>query len=96
MTTYLPRTIDADLLKWKDAPRPKPLLVRAASQVGKSWAIRDLWKSFPHFHEDVTPHAQFRTAQFGTAQFDTAKKHNSPRFTKSKRERRQASAPQPP
>lgn len=39
---YLTRNIDAELLRWKESPRRKPLLVRGARQVGKPWAIRHL------------------------------------------------------
>lgn len=49
--TYLARNIDAELLKWKDSPRRKPLLIRGARQVGKSWAIRHLGESFRHYLE---------------------------------------------
>ena len=49
--TYLARNIDAELLKWKDSPRRKPLLVRGARQVGKSWAIRHLGETFKHYLE---------------------------------------------
>lgn len=49
--TYLVRNIDAELLKWKESPRRKPLLVRGARQVGKSWAIRHLGESFKHYLE---------------------------------------------
>lgn len=48
---YLKRNIDAELLKWKDSPRRKPLLVRGARQVGKSWAIRHLGETFKHYLE---------------------------------------------
>jgi predicted AAA+ superfamily ATPase len=33
------RNILQDLLKWKDSPRRKPLVVRGARQVGKTWAV---------------------------------------------------------
>lgn len=49
--SYLARNIDADLLRWKDSPRRKPLLVRGARQVGKSCAIRHLGESFSHYLE---------------------------------------------
>ena len=49
--TYLARNIDTELLKWKESPRRKPLLVRGARQVGKSWAIRHLGKTFKHYLE---------------------------------------------
>ena len=36
------RTIDAFLLKWKDKKRRRPLIVRGARQVGKSFSIREV------------------------------------------------------
>lgn len=48
---YLERNIDTDLLKWKESSRHKPLLVRGARQVGKSWAIRHLGETFRHYLE---------------------------------------------
>ena len=34
---YLPRKIDKDLLDWKNDPFRKPLLLKGARQVGKSY-----------------------------------------------------------
>ena len=48
---YLKRSIDSELLKWKDSPRRKPLLVRGARQVGKSRAVRHLGETFKHYLE---------------------------------------------
>ena len=48
---YLTRNIDAELLKWKESPRRKPLIVRGARQVGKSRAIRHLGESFKYYLE---------------------------------------------
>ncbi|MDE6268025.1 MAG: AAA family ATPase [Muribaculaceae bacterium] len=48
---YLVRNIDAELLKWKESPRRKPLIVRGARQVGKSWAIKHLGETFRHYLE---------------------------------------------
>lgn len=31
----------ADLLRWKDSPYRKPLLVRGARQVGKTWLLQE-------------------------------------------------------
>jgi uncharacterized protein len=39
------RLLHADLLRWKDAPRRKPLIVRGARQVGKTWMIEEFGKS---------------------------------------------------
>ena len=49
--TYYRRHIDEQLLKWKDDPRHKPLLIRGARQVGKSTAVRELAKQFRYFVE---------------------------------------------
>ena len=49
--TYYRRRIDEQLLKWKDDPRHKPLLIRGARQVGKSTAVRELAKQFRYFVE---------------------------------------------
>jgi len=49
--TYFRRHIDDVLLKWKDEPRRKPLLIRGARQVGKSSAVRQLGKTFKYFVE---------------------------------------------
>lgn len=48
---YLARNIDNELLKWKESPRRKPLIVRGARQVGKSWAIRHLGETFKYYLE---------------------------------------------
>lgn len=48
---YLKRTIDGDLLKWKESERRKPLLLRGARQVGKSSTVRELGKQFDSFVE---------------------------------------------
>lgn len=49
--TYYKRHIDEQLLKWKEDPRHKPLLIRGARQVGKSTAVRELAKQFQYFVE---------------------------------------------
>lgn len=48
---YLERAIDSKLLEWKDSEDRKPMLVRGARQVGKSWAVRHLGKTFKYFLE---------------------------------------------
>jgi predicted AAA+ superfamily ATPase len=45
------RMIFHQLQKWKKAPRRKPLLLRGARQVGKTYITRKLGKEFPHFVE---------------------------------------------
>lgn len=49
--SYLPRLIDSYLEDWKNSPNHKPLLIRGARQVGKSWAIRHLGEKFKSFLE---------------------------------------------
>ena len=45
------REIEKDLLKWKNSQTHKPLLVRGARQVGKTFSVRELGKSFNDFFE---------------------------------------------
>ena len=48
---YIERPIDALLLEWKNNRVHKPLLLRGARQVGKSWAVEHLGETFEHFIE---------------------------------------------
>lgn len=48
---YFTRLIDKPLQEWANNPTPKPVLLRGARQVGKSWAIRHLGESFINFVE---------------------------------------------
>lgn len=48
---YLPRIIDVHLTAWASNPHRKPLLLRGARQVGKSWAVRHLGENFSSFLE---------------------------------------------
>lgn len=48
---YIERQIDALLLEWKNSSDFKPLLLRGARQVGKSWAVQHLGKTFDYFIE---------------------------------------------
>ena len=45
------RLIDYHLRKWKDSPLRQPLLLRGARQVGKTYAVRELGKTFSSFVE---------------------------------------------
>lgn len=45
------RIIDFHLAKWKKDPFRKPLLLRGARQVGKTYAVRKLGEQFPSFVE---------------------------------------------
>lgn len=52
------REILDSLLEWKDSPRRKPLILRGARQVGKTYILREFGKSFTSFCEvnfDETP-----------------------------------------
>ena len=48
---YIERAIDKLLLEWKDSNSLKPLLLRGARQVGKSWAVKHLGESFEYYIE---------------------------------------------
>jgi len=39
------------LTKWKDLPRRKPLIIKGARQVGKTWLVRELGKSYQNYIE---------------------------------------------
>jgi len=58
------RFIDQELLQWKDNPVRKPLLIRGARQVGKTYSVRQLAKSFTsylevNFESDRSVHSFF-------------------------------------
>lgn len=48
---YIERQIDTLLLEWKNSRNLKPLLLRGARQVGKSWAVEHFGESFDFFIE---------------------------------------------
>ena len=48
---YIKRYIDALLLEWKNSSSLKPVLLRGARQVGKSWAVKHLGESFTYYLE---------------------------------------------
>jgi uncharacterized protein len=48
---YLKRTIDAELIAWKEDPNRKPLMIRGARQVGKSSTVREFSKTFEYYIE---------------------------------------------
>ncbi|MCX6583358.1 MAG: AAA family ATPase [Candidatus Aminicenantes bacterium] len=45
------RTVLHELKKWKEEPRHKPLLIRGARQVGKTYIIRQLGQEFQNYVE---------------------------------------------
>ena len=46
------RTVEKKLVSWKDSNRRKPLIVRGARQVGKTWSIKNFGKE--HFEQILT------------------------------------------
>lgn len=48
---YIERAIDKLLKEWKESRSLKPLLLRGARQVGKSWAVKHLGESFDYYIE---------------------------------------------
>lgn len=48
---YYERSIDGELLNWKNTPVRKPLLLRGVRQCGKTAAVRHLGESFPRYIE---------------------------------------------
>jgi predicted AAA+ superfamily ATPase len=48
---YLNRTIDAELLAWKNSSQRKPLMIRGARQVGKTSSVKNLATNFTYFIE---------------------------------------------
>ena len=48
---YIERAIDTLLNEWKSSSSLKPLLLRGARQVGKSWAVKHLGESFEYYIE---------------------------------------------
>ncbi|MCP5106133.1 MAG: ATP-binding protein [bacterium] len=55
------RTVMVELMKWKDDSRKKPLLIRGARQVGKTYTIRQLGSVFEDFQElnfELKPEAE--------------------------------------
>ena len=53
------RNIIADLLKWKDSPHRKPLILQGARQTGKTWIMKEF---------GITPY--YWSAKDGTAEVD--------------------------
>jgi uncharacterized protein len=56
-----------ELIKWRDHPLRKPLLLRGARQVGKSWLIEEFGKQFSsmvtiNFEKDKNAAALFQSS----------------------------------
>ncbi|MCP4105090.1 MAG: AAA family ATPase [Desulfobacteraceae bacterium] len=43
------RKIESELLRWKDGANRKPILLRGARQVGKTFAVNLFAENFDHF-----------------------------------------------
>ncbi len=55
----------AALLRWKDDPRRKPLMLRGARQVGKTWLVREFARgNFDHLLEINFERAPERASLF--------------------------------
>lgn len=55
------RLIDWHLMTWKEEPRRKPLLLKGARQIGKTYSVRQLGKHFESFVEinfELTPESK--------------------------------------
>ena len=72
--SYLQRNIDNDLREWKNAKSRKPLLLRGARQVGKSFAVRELGRQFENYVEINFEHKDFLAAK------KIFERHSSPRL----------------
>lgn len=70
--TYYNRIIDSYLLEWKEDLHRRPLVVRGARQVGKSWAIRNLGKHFKYFIE-INLERDYSIAQLFDGDLDVRK-----------------------
>jgi uncharacterized protein len=51
MNMELKRDLLEHLKKWKDSPNHKPILLKGARQVDKSWLAKEIGKDFPGFIE---------------------------------------------
>ena len=57
------RWIETQLLEWKDSHRRKPLILRGARQVGKTWSVKKLGEEYfdNTVHMDLEKNRQFHT-----------------------------------
>lgn len=44
-TKIMRRTVFNQLVKWKNKPSHKPLILQGARQVGKTWLMKEIWKT---------------------------------------------------
>ena len=56
MVTHLRRNAISELIKWKNSPERKPMVLKGARQVGKTWLMKELgrnyYDSFSYFNFD--------------------------------------------
>ena len=56
VVTRMKRSAFSQLVKWKDNPERKPLIIRGARQVGKTWLMKEFgqscYDSFVYFNFD--------------------------------------------
>ncbi|MDR2586413.1 MAG: AAA family ATPase [Prevotellaceae bacterium] len=71
---YLNRKIDSDLQQWSGEKKRKPLMLRGARQVGKTFAVRNLGQQFKYFVE-----INFENKDHSAAKM-VFSKHSDPRF----------------
>ncbi len=63
------RLILEDLRNWRNSKRRKPLIIKGARQVGKTWVLREFGKEFPdgfayfNFDKDEEYHQFFKTTK---------------------------------
>ena len=68
----LRRKITAELKKWKDDPEKKPLLIRGARQVGKTYIVREFGKGYRSFIEiNLIEHPEYKAIFSGDLDPDT-------------------------
>ena len=58
------RLIMNDLIAWKQSKRRKPLVLRGARQVGKSWILEEFGKTFPDGYVKINFDREPEFAQF--------------------------------
>ncbi len=63
------RDIEVDLLRWKQAPERKPLILRGTRQIGKTWVM----KSFGQAHFDNVAYFDFDTSEALCREFEQTK-----------------------
>ncbi|MBU3714496.1 MAG: ATPase, partial [Ferruginibacter sp.] len=56
---YISRSIETELIEWKNSPKRKPLILKGARQVGKTsllkWLGQNAFSSIAYFNFDENP-----------------------------------------